>query len=170
MKNIWLFLSAITVLMFAVLGMMLLSGTGRHGMYMYRRYDRASYDSMGESIYYAAIGTDGRDIPYADGPHWMRTIMEKGCVSCHGIDGRGGFPLMMTSAIAPDVTHDALISEEHYHGGEREVHEGRYTDEAIKQAITQGIDPSGRHFSRIMPRWKMTEEELAALLTYLKEL
>jgi len=100
----------------------------------------------------------------------MRNMGEKGCVNCHGIDGRGGFPLMMTSMVAPDITYDTLTSEEHHHGDQTEIHEGGYTDEDIKRATSQGIEPSGKKLSRIMPRWRMTEEELDELLAYLKNL
>ena len=168
MRNLWLFLAAVTLIAFAVVGFMLLSGRSRQGMD--RTYSKASYASVGEGIYYAGIGADGKDIAYTEGPHWMRTMGERGCVNCHGVDGRGGFSLMMTSMVAPNIIYDALTSEEHQHGGQSEVHEGRYTDESIKQAITQGLNPSGGKLNRVMPRWKMTEEELSELLTYLKEL
>lgn len=71
---------------------------------------------------------------------------------------------------APNVTYDSLTSEVHYHGGQSEVHAGRYTDEAIKRAIVHGIDPSGKELDAMMPRWKMTDAELNELLRYLKEL
>jgi mono/diheme cytochrome c family protein len=100
----------------------------------------------------------------------MRTMGERGCVNCHGIDGKGGFPLMMTSTVAPDIAYDSLMSEIHHHDGQAEVHEGRYTDETIKRAITEGIDPSGKELDHMMPRWKMTDAELNKLLAYLKEL
>lgn len=168
MRNVWLPIAAVTLIIFAVVGFMLLSGP--------RRYDtnrarvRPSYSSVGESIYYAGIGVDSRNIPYTEGPHWMATMGERGCVSCHGIDGKGRFPLMMTSLIAPNVTYESLTSEEHYHGDQHEIHEGKYTDADIKRAIVEGLSPSGKRLNRIMPRWKMTEEELRELLAYLKNL
>lgn len=168
MRNIWLFAAAVTLIIFAVVGFMLLSGSRRPDT------DRASvqpsYSSIGEGIYYAGIGVDGRNIPYTEGPHWMATMGERGCVSCHGIDGKGGFPLMMTSLVAPDITYESLTSEEHYHGGQREIHEGEYTDADIRRAIVEGLEPSGEKLSPIMPRWKMTEEELSELLAYLRKL
>ena len=168
MRNIWLFLAAITLITFAVAGLMLLSDARHHGMY--RTYRKASYSSVGESIYYAGMGSNERAIPYTGGAHWMRTMGERGCINCHGIDGRGGFPLMMTSTVAPDVTYESLTSEVHYHDGESEVHEGKYTDENIKRAIIQGLNPSGKKLSPIMPRWSMTEEESSEILEYLKKL
>ena len=77
---------------------------------------------------------------------------------------------MMTSLVAPNLTYESLTSEEHYHGDQHEIHEGKYTDADIKRAIIEGLSPSGKRLNRIMPRWKMTEEELNELLAYLKNL
>lgn len=106
MKNLWLFLAATTLIVFAVIGFILLSRPGQQGMY--RTYGKASYSSVGEKIYYEGIGSDEEEIPYSD--------------------------------------------------------------ETVKRAITQGLDPSGKKLNRIMPRWKMTDEDFSELLAYLKEL
>ncbi len=184
MRNIWLFLAAVTLILFGVAGLMILSGMRQYGTVEKAKSDTSQagemdtgageedrqYSSLGESIYYEGIGSEGRKVPYTAGPHWMRTMGERGCVNCHGIDGKGGFSLMMTSMVAPSITYDSLISEMHHHDGQAEVHEGRYTDEAIKRVIAQGIDPSGKELDKMMPRWKMTDAELNELLDYLKEL
>ena len=132
--------------------------------------ENRQYSSLGESIYYEGIGSKGRKIPYTNGPHWMWMMGMKGCVNCHGIDGKGGFAMMMTSKEAPAITYESLTSEVHHHNGQEEVHEGKYNDESIKQAITNGIDPSGKKLNYIMPRWNMTDVELNELIKYLKEL
>jgi len=54
-------------------------------------------------------------------------------------------------------------------------HEGEeehppYTDETIKRAITQGVDPAGEPLEWPMPRWSMSDEDLEDLLDYLKSL
>ena len=168
MKNIWLFFAAVTLIIFAVVGIILLSGMRQKDTQ--KADEETSYSSVGESIYHAGIGNNSRDIPYTAGPPWMRTVQERGCVNCHGADGKGGSPLATTSTVAPDITYDSLMSEVHHHDGQAEVHEGRYTDEAIKRAITEGINPSGEELDHMMPRWKMTDAELNELLAYLKEL
>ncbi len=165
MRNLWLFISAVIVIIVALAGLMVFSNPRHHSIYR-----KASYSSAGERVYYEGVGTDGRFIPFTGGPPWLATIAERGCVNCHGIDGRGGFTLMMTSVVATDITYTALTSEEHHHGDQYEFHEGRYTDEDIRRAVIQGMDPSGRELSVMMPRWKMTEEDFRELLAYLKEL
>jgi len=73
---------------------------------------------------------------------------------------------MMTNEIAPDIRYSHLVEEEH---GEGEEHPP-YTDELIKQAITQGLDPGGNPLSPTMPRWRMSERDLNDLIEYLKTL
>jgi hypothetical protein len=169
MRNLWLFISAAILIVVALAGLMVFSNPRHHGIYR-----KASYSSAGERIYYAGVGSDGRFIPFTGGPHWLATIAERGCVNCHGIDGRGGYTLMMTSVVAPDITYTALTSGEHEHSyQEGESHgeeETSYTDETIGRAIAQGIDLSGRELSIVMPRWKMTDEDMNELLAYLKKL
>ena len=80
-----------------------------------------------------------------------------GCVACHGPSGRGGIPVMMGTAIPPDIRYDAL-QEEHY------------TDPLIKRAITQGLDEEGKPLDWTMPRWQMAPGGLNALIDYLKTL
>lgn len=48
---------------------------------------------------------------------------------------------------------------EHEQGGEHPP----YTDETMKHAITQGVDPSGNPLDYPMPRWTMTEADLEEL-------
>lgn len=168
MKNLWLFLAATALIGFAVVGFIMFFGSRHQGLY--RAYRKASYSSVGEKIYYEGIGSDGSPISFTRGPHWLGRMGEKGCVACHGVGGKGGFPLMMTSTMATDITYDSLISGKHHRQVEGDEEEIPYSDETIKKAIAQGLDPSGKKFSRIMPRWKMTEEDLNELLAYLKEL
>ena len=131
MRNVWLFLAAATLIILGVVGLILLSGMRqRDGMEQPKSdaaktdttdaeatEDKPTYSSLGESIYYAGIGSEGREIPYTAGPGWMKTIQERGCVNCHGADGKGGFPVTTTSKEAPGVTYDSLTSGVHNHGG-----------------------------------------------------
>jgi mono/diheme cytochrome c family protein len=92
-----------------------------------------------------------------------------GCVTCHGVRGRGGVPVMMGGAIPSDISQEALTKAEH-----REDDEGRehppYTDALIKRAITDGLDPAGRPLDWTMPRWRMTSEDIDDVLMFLKRL
>ena len=129
------------------------------------------FSSNGEQIFFTATSQRGTPIT-ADmgGGPMMGGMMFGGslsCASCHGPDGRGGELQMMGRSIeVPDIRWEALTSEEH--GAEME-HES-YTEETIRQAITQGVDPAGEPLNWPMPRWSMSEEDLDDLIEYLKTL
>ncbi len=151
-----------------------LSGAGRGHMTPFSgwgaggTYDKGSYASNGERIYYLGIDSEGQRIRFRGGPHWLR-MMGGSCINCHGPDGKGGLPVMMGTHIPGDIRYSALVSGKHH--GDEEGEEEAYTDEDIRRAIREGIEPSGEVMDRTMPRWtNMSDEDLDDLMEYLKEL
>lgn len=154
MKNKTLLIVAILFIAFGIIGLTVLS-SGLIPPSTLNLLPTIRFSSQGEQIFFTGT-TSKRAIPFEGGPIWLRR-MGGGCASCHGEDGRGGIPIMMYSEIAPDITYDELAKEE-------------MTDEDIKKAIREGVDEKGESLSRIMPRWKMTDEELNAVINFLKKL
>lgn len=76
---------------------------------------------------------------------------------------------MMGSETPPDIRYESLVSEEHEEEEEGEEHPP-YTEETIKRAIREGIDPAGEPLDLTMPRWKMTDMDLDDVVEYLKTL
>ncbi len=150
-----------------------LSGSGRGSMTPFSgwgaggTYDKGSYASNGERIYYLGIDSDGQRIRFRGGPHWLR-MMGGSCVNCHGPNGKGGLPVMMGTHLPGDIQYSALVSGEHH--GDEESEGEAYTDEDIRRAIREGIEPSGERMDRTMPRWDIPDEDMNDLLEYLKEL
>ncbi len=126
------------------------------------------FASNGERIYFTATSNSGQPIiAEIPGMHQMGPGM-MACATCHGPDGRGGtVSMMMGTFEAPDIRYETLLEGEH--DDEHEDHPA-YTDETIKRAITQGIDPAGEPLDWPMPRWHMAEQDLDDLLAYLKTL
>jgi cytochrome c oxidase subunit 2 len=126
------------------------------------------YQSNGERIYFTATSRSGQPIvPDIQGMHPMMGGM-MGCVTCHGPDGRGGqVSMMMSSFEAPDIRYATLTGGEHHEEGKEHP---AYTDETIKRAITQGLDPAEEPLDWQMPRWQMSDQDLNDLLDYLKTL
>lgn len=127
-----------------------------------------SYDSNGEQIYFTGTSQSGPPITFQMGGMHRMGPRSLACADCHGSDGRGGqVTMMMTRSQAPDIRYHTLTEEEH--DGDHAEHPA-YTEETIRLAITQGLDPSGEPLDWVMPRWDMTDEQFQDLLEYLKTL
>ena len=111
-------------------------GPGMMGGWSAQWYGKKKFDSSGEQIYYTGVSAKAGPVPRVGGPMWVQ-MGGAGCVACHGIQGRGGVPVMMGTAIPADIRYEALIKGEHEHGKQ----EMPYTDSLIKRAITEGLDP-----------------------------
>jgi mono/diheme cytochrome c family protein len=133
-------------------------------------WDGWDYDSNGERIFFTGTDDVGERIRFSGAPWWF-SMHGGGCAPCHGTDGRGGFPIMMGTKIPPNITYEELTEGEHEHHGEEggEEHEV-YTDELIKRAITEGLEPSGEPLDLTMPRWQMNDTDLNDLIDFLKTL
>lgn len=132
-----------------------------------------SYESNGERIYFTGTSSSGEPIR-ANLPGMSRMMAGgRACVDCHGPDGRGGtFRMMMGTYTAPDIRYATLTEQEHGNEkveGEHDEHPP-YTEETIKRAITEGIEPNGESLEWPMPQWKMSESDLNDLLAFLKTL
>lgn len=142
-------------------GMMDGSGGGGSGGMMGGSSSPGASSSLGERIFLSGVGTDGQTIPHSASRVSQGSLMMGGggCASCHGADGRGGAIRMMagTAVDVPDITYDALIAE-------------GFADATIGEAIRDGVDEAGKPLDEAMPRWRMSDPDLAATISYLKNL
>ena len=126
------------------------------------------FQSNGERIYFTAMSASRRRINSRGGGMHM-SMMGGGCVTCHGADRRGGRVMPRFWEVVPPLTPAALFDE--HAEGEKEDghgdHEG-YTNETLRRAITQGVDPGGKSLDPAMPRWSMSTQDLDDLIAYLK--
>ena len=135
------------------------------------------FTSNGEQIYFTAINDRDQRIRNTGGPNFGSMMMGMGtnlaCVSCHGSDGRGGIHTMHMDVMdAPDIRYSSLTSEEEEHEGDHahgDEH-GEYDLEAFRLAAVEGAHPDGQSLSRDMPRWRMSDEDLADLFEFLGSL
>jgi len=119
----------------------------------------------GERIFKTGYSLDGERIAFEDGPAWLY-MHGGGCASCHGLDGRGGYWVMMSTEVAPDIRYSHLTEDEH---AEDEGHPP-YDDESMARAIREGLNPAGEPLSRPMPRWDLSDRDMADLIDYLRML
>lgn len=135
-----------------------------------------SFDSNGKRIYFTATDANGHNMTYSGGPP-MGMMMGGGrlaCVSCHGLDGRGGTHRMqMQTMKAADIRWSVLADmHEMGHGSEErpaDNHQG-YDFETFRRAVVKGEHPDDDKLSPDMPRWNIDETDLRDLMNYLKSL
>ena len=143
-------------------------------MPMGRNWWRGSYPTNGENIYYTAANDRGQRIPYTGGTRSGGGMMGPAlsCASCHGDDGRGGnHPMHMQIMDAPDIRYGTLSSEGDEHAEDEHADEhGGYNLEAFRQAVVYSQHPNGDPLNRDMPRWQMSDDNLADLFEFLKTL
>lgn len=132
---------------------------------------KSTFASNEEQIYYTGISQKTGPIPRTGGPMWVNHT-GVGCLACHGVQGSGGVPVMMGTAIPEDIRYATLVAAEHHEDGEEkeEMNHAPYTDATIERAITQGVNPANKPLDWTMPRWQMAAEDLNDLLVYLKTL
>jgi len=88
------------------------------------------------------------------------------CGGCHGMRGEGKTEGGVT---AGDITWSNLIKPYgHTHPSGRK--HGPFTESSVIRAVVNGVDPSGNDLLVAMPRYKLTAEDMADLLAYLKRI
>jgi cytochrome c553 len=97
------------------------------------------------------------------------------CVKCHR---RSGLGMKEGPVIIPPITGQYLFHSLHAKSDEAELpyvenaraNRNAYTDATLARAIRQGIDSDGKTLGYLMPRYALSDADMAALITYLKSL
>jgi ABC-type branched-subunit amino acid transport system substrate-binding protein len=88
------------------------------------------------------------------------------CVNCHRADGRG----RREGGVVPsNITWTEITKPYGVVHATGRTHPP-YTTASLAIAITRGIDPAGNALNAVMPRYKMSREDLAVLIAYLQRL
>ncbi len=142
----------------------------------------------GERLYREGLLTDGTAVLAQRSNGSELSGQEAACANCHRRSGMGG--VEGGFVIAP-ITADAL-----FHAGEAEVnpaggavsastpagsrehaqhlatppHREAYSNETLARAIREGVGADGRKLSGLMPRYRLDEPAMRALLEHLHQL
>lgn len=104
----------------------------------------------------AILGTDQIELPSSAAP----------CGSCHGIDGRGRpeggvVPSDITwSELAKGYGHEHVFDRRH----------PAFDDASLAVSIIGGKDPAGNDLDIAMPRYRMEQQDIDALIAYIKRI
>lgn len=123
-------------------------------------------EKAGQQIYQSGTSPSGEEVlaVLAGGTELPAAALP--CASCHADDGRGN---PEGGVVPTDVTWDALTRPYgvETRGGRRH---GPYTEGLLKRAIATGLDPAGNELHVAMPRFRMSHEDMEALVAYMKQL
>ena len=125
----------------------------------------AQQQSRGRQIYVQGTSKSGKDILAYVGEASLEVPGNTlPCAGCHGLDGRG----KSEGGVNPsNVTWEFLTKPyglKHASGRQHPP----YTERGLEMAITRGLDPAGNKLLQAMPRYVMSREDLADLVTYLR--
>jgi len=87
------------------------------------------------------------------------------CQSCHG---RSGMGTIESGMIPPGITGPLLFSPDIRTRTQRQ--RPAYTEKTLARAIRKGVDSSGKPLNPLMPRFQLSDSDLAALTAYLRQL
>ncbi len=135
----------------------------------------APADGVGRSIYLRGVLGSGAPLEGTREGGVVATGADGACVSCHQRSGLGSVD---GSLSIPPVSGDYLFHSRTQDAGGQELpyveslHGNRdpYNDETLARAIREGLDSEGRPLSYLMPRFALGDEDMAALIGYLKSL
>src|SRR4051794_35716552 len=119
-----------------------------------RIYQEGTSPSGGEIV--AVMSDAGVEGPASAGP----------CAGCHGRDGKGK---PEGGVIPSDLTWTALTKPygvTHSSGRKHPPYDARL----LKRAISMGVDPAGNALHVAMPRYRMSLQDMADLVAYLRQL
>lgn len=130
---------------------------------------RPAAGSLGGEIF--LYGTDGGRAIGRRGGIGMMGGSGLGCADCHGNDGRGGrvSMMMMGSFEAPDIRWSTLASAEMEHDEGEDAHPP-FDRDSFARAVREGVDPAGGELDSAMPRWRLSDAQIDALIEYLRGL
>ena len=137
--------------------------------------------NAGEAIYLQGVTGSGAPIEARRGGATRSQGVEVACVKCHRRSGLGvstGFGGKDRGVIIPPITGQYLFHSRDAPFGEAALpfvqnarsNRSTYTDVALARAIRTGIDPDGKTLSYLMPRFALSDADMASLSAYLKAL
>jgi ABC-type branched-subunit amino acid transport system substrate-binding protein len=122
-------------------------------------------ERRGRAIYQRGEGASGREITALVGEMDV-PASAMNCAGCHGLRGEGKTEGGVT---AGNLTWSNLMKPYgHTHPSGRK--HGTFTEGSIVYAITNGSDPDKNQLNVAMPRFRMSPEDMADLVAYLKRI
>jgi ABC-type branched-subunit amino acid transport system substrate-binding protein len=125
------------------------------------------HERRGKEIYVRGTSPTGHDIlAYVGESSFEVAGSAVSCANCHGLDGQG----KPEGGVTPsNLTWEALTKPYGLTHADGRRHPP-YTERGLELAITRGTDPAGNRLQNVMPRYRMSRDDLADLIAYVRSL
>lgn len=151
-----------------------------------RQPDHAALVVAGERIYRMGIDPAGRPIQAASQGDVLLSGSRAACISCHRPSGlgsaEGGYyvpPINAPILFAPRKLDRRRLYPEFFYQVQPDSFTNRlnqprmrpaYSEATLAKALRDGVDPAGHQLAAIMPRYRLTDRDIAVLAAYLHTL
>ena len=88
------------------------------------------------------------------------------CAGCHGNRGEG----TTEGGVTAGNMHWSFLTKPYGHADEGGRKHPAYTEASFIRSLTAGVDPAGNKFTVAMPTYRMSQEDMANLIAYLKRI
>lgn len=120
-----------------------------------RRIYAEGESATGQAIS-AKLGFGGFDVPGSAVP----------CANCHGQDGLG----RPEGGVVPPNIQWSELTKPYGHTHDNRRKHPAFTEKSLTKAFSFGVDPAGNDLDNTMPRYRMSEQDAANLVAYLKRI
>ncbi len=129
--------------------------------------DLSEAEQRGRTLYRTGVAADGGEVlaRLAGGGAELPAATLP-CSNCHGWDGRG----RPEGSVEPSNVTWAELTKPYEVAGGRGRKRPPYDERLLKRAITLGVDSAGQPLSAVMPRYQLSHQQAAELVSYLKRL
>ncbi len=132
----------------------------------------AGQSGVGKRIYETGALSDGKYVTATVQSDIIVNGRQLACVSCHKTSLKGSAEGKL---VVPALTYESLMKGKKFSLAERRGRDAQgsrihtpYTDDLLKRAIVQGVAADGRSLDPAMPKYRLSPDELGALISYIK--
>ena len=129
------------------------------------RHELTLQEKRGKAFYLRGESASGQEITALMGEIDVPAATLT-CAGCHGIKGQG---ITEGGVTAGPLTWSHL-TKPYGHTDEGGRKHGAFSETSFVRMLTAGLDPAGNKLARAMPTYRMSQEDMANLIAYLKRI
>lgn len=123
-------------------------------------------EARGKRIYTSGLGAAGVEITASLGNGVETPASVLPCSSCHGRDGKG----RPEGGVTPSDITWSVLTKPYAVTATSGRRRQPYNDQSLRIAIAMGVDPNGNQLQTTMPKYRLSHQDMADLIAYIKKL